>query len=224
MNNSKQFLILVTILGGLVLAWIYQRNAHPQSSQPETAVAQMPAQTQSQEPAMSRGAGRVRAPEAGDFQGNIGNLKADIPSDWREEAPTSSMRLTQFQLPSQSGGVEAAEMAVFNRIGGGVRQNIDRWVNQFVQPDGGSSQAVAETERLTVDGMNVTLVSVTGTYTAGGMSMGGMSVDQPGYGMLAAIVETPEGAYYFKTVGPESIVDYWNAEFRSFIQSMQYVR
>ncbi len=50
--------------------------------------------------------------------------------------------------------------------GGSVQANIERWINQIKQPDGSSSQDKAKTETATVNGLKVTTVDVTGTYTA----------------------------------------------------------
>ena len=163
-------------------------------------------------------------PVRGNGRGNMGNLNVTIPTSWKEEAPASSMRLAQYSLPALTGDTENAELAIFDRIGGSVDQNLDRWYGQFKQPDGSASASHTQKETFTVSGMPVTLVSVKGTYSASSMmmGMGGAPMDKPGYGMLAAIVVSPEGPYYFKMTGPAKTVDGHRNEFRTFINSVSF--
>ncbi|RMF07551.1 MAG: hypothetical protein D6762_07315 [Candidatus Neomarinimicrobiota bacterium] len=157
-------------------------------------------------------------------QGNVGNLQADIPATWQQQAPASSMRLTQFRLPALNGDREDAQLAVFNQIGGTVEQNLNRWYGQFTQPDGSSSASRARRETFQANSMPVTFVTLKGTYSAGPMAMGGAPGDKPHFGLLAAIVSTPEGPYYFKLTGPEKTVDGYEQDFRNFLKSMVYVK
>ena len=66
----------------------------------------------------------------------IGNLTVDVPDGWIQETPQSSMRLTQFKLPSKDSEYNDAELSVFNAIGGTTQDNLDRWYKQFDQIDG----------------------------------------------------------------------------------------
>ncbi len=156
-------------------------------------------------------------------RGNIGNLNATIPDSWQQQTPTSSMRLTQFDIPALGEDTENAQLVVFNRIGGSIDQNLNRWYGQFKQEDGRSSASKTTRETFTANGLAITLVSLKGTYSASMMGMGGAPVDKPGYGMLAAIVSTPEGPYYFKMVGPAHTVDGHQKAFETFLKSMSFV-
>lgn len=170
-----------------------------------------------------RGNTLMEPAQAQAFRGNIGNLKADIPESWTREAPSSGMRLTQFSLPALGGDQENAGLVVFNQIGGSVDQNLNRWYGQFKQPDGSSSATKATRETFTANGLPVTFVSLKGTYTASSMGMGGAPTDQPDYGLLGAIVSSPEGPYYFKLVGPVATVTGHREAFISFLKSMRYL-
>ena len=58
----------------------------------------------------------------------IGQLQAKVPKDWKEEQPSSSMRIAQFRVPGNDGD---GELVVFSGIGGSVDANLNRWYGQF---------------------------------------------------------------------------------------------
>ncbi|MFN8005532.1 MAG: hypothetical protein U0V70_00600 [Terriglobia bacterium] len=151
----------------------------------------------------------------------IGPFSVAIPDGWVEQTPTSSMRKAQFSLPKSEGDPEDAELVAFyfgQGQGGSVEANIDRWIGQISQSDGSSSKDKAKTSTRTVSGMKVTLVDVSGTYTN---TMMGNPAPRPGYRMLAAVIETGEGPWFFKLVGPEKTVAKWAGSFDQFINSLK---
>lgn len=145
---------------------------------------------------------------------NLGAITVTSPSAWQPQPPSSSMRKAQFALPGQ-GGSEDAELVVFyfgSGSAGSVEANLQRWRGQMKGAEG-------ETQKRTVNGMPVTTLDVTGAYAA---SMGPMMQPGPekaGYRMVASIVESPAGAYYFKLTGPEKTVGHWKETFDRFIGS-----
>src|ERR1700682_1549116 len=98
-----------------------------------------------------------------------GDLRYQVPEGWVTEKPSSSMRAAQYKLPKADGDPEDASLVLYffgAGQGGSVSDNIDRWVGQMQQPDGSSSKDKARTNTLTVNGLKVTMVDVSGTYTA----------------------------------------------------------
>lgn len=152
-------------------------------------------------------------------------LQYSIPPGWIQETPATSMRKAQFELPG-AGDADPAELAIFNfpGTGGTVQANLQRWYGQFKQPDGGSTQAAAQTQSMTVNGVPVTVVYVTGTYMepASPMQMGGPTVDKPDYAMLAAIVENGDSPWFIKATGPRATIDHWRDAFNQFVQSFHF--
>ena len=148
--------------------------------------------------------------------GNVGTLSIQFPAEWIQEAPSSSMRVTQFRIPNENG--ENGELAIFNKIGGSVEENLRRWVGQFSQSDGSSSEELATYESKNISGNLFTFMFLTGDYSSGGM-MGNPPVTKTNFAIHAAIVELPEDTYYFKMTGPEKIVKRWKSEFREAIQN-----
>jgi hypothetical protein len=153
-----------------------------------------------------------------------GDLQFKIPDGWASEAPSSSMRVAQYQLSAADGDAEAASLVVFYfgaGQGGPVQANLDRWMGQIQQPDGGSSKDKAKTETLSVNGMNVTLLDVTGAYAGGDMGRAPAQAKE-NYRMRAGVIESPKGAYFVKLVGPEKTVGKWDDSFIAFIKSAEF--
>lgn len=153
------------------------------------------------------------------------SLKFTVPPGWIEEERTSSMRVAQYRLPKAEGDTENGSVVLYyfgQGQGGSTAANIERWVGQMKQADGGSSKAAAKEEHLDVNGLKVTTVDVGGTYVAETMPGSGTFENKPGYRLLAGVVETPNGSYFLKLIGPEKTVVRWNESFLSFVKSFKF--
>jgi len=154
-----------------------------------------------------------------------GDVRFQAPAAWASEPSTSSMRVAQYRLPRAEGDAEDASLIVYyfgQGQGGSAQANLDRWIGQMQQPDGGSSKDKARTEKMTVNGLDVTLLDVSGTYTAEMTPGSGNQQNKPGSRMRAAVIETPKGAYFVKLVGLEKTIARWDGEFLSFIKSFEH--
>ena len=109
-----------------------------------------------------------------------------------------------------------AECAVFYfgpGQGGTVDENIDMWASQF---DG--SPNPKRTVR-TVAGMKITRVEIDGAYLSPGADMKPQG-NKPGYKMLSAIVQGPQGQVFFKFTGPAATVKAAAKDFDALLSSM----
>ena len=188
------------------------------SSQPETARTSAPPEAP---PASPQPVSSVADASGKAVDKSFGPIKAKVPSEWTEQTPSSSMRKAQYALPKAAGDGEDGELAVFYfgpGQGGSVEANIERWIGQISQPDGSSSKDKAKTNKKEIGGMPVTLVDVSGTYSAGMMSN---APPRQGYRMLAAVAETPEGPWFFKLTGPEKTIAKWSSSFDQLISSFK---
>lgn len=161
-------------------------------------------------------------------QSATGELRYKAPESWTAERPTSDMRLAQYKLPKAEGDSEDALLVLYyfgQGQGGTAQANIDRWINQMQQPDGRPSKERARTENITVNGLQVITVDVSGNYS-GGMTPAGMSGEKSGdrsnYRLRAAIVETPNGSYFVKLTGPEKTVARWDQAYADFLKSFEF--
>jgi hypothetical protein len=161
----------------------------------------------------------------GSLQPVAGELRTKVPEGWTTEKPTSDMRVAQYKLPKVAGDGEDALLIVYyfgQGQGGSPQANIDRWINQMKQPDGGSSKDKAKTETLTVNGLQVNTVDVLGNYS-GGMSADSAPADSKAiYRLRAAIVDTPKGSYFVKLTGPEKTVGHWDQAYTAYINSFEF--
>ena len=153
------------------------------------------------------------------------SLKFTVPAGWVEEERSSSMRVAQYRLPKAAGDAEDASLVLYyfgQGQGGSTAANIERWVNQIQQADGGASKDKAKEENLEANGLKVTTVDVSGTYVAETAPGSGSFHNKPGYRLRAAVVETPKGSYFVKLVGPEKTVTQWNESFLSYLRSFEF--
>jgi hypothetical protein len=142
---------------------------------------------------------------------------------WIAEEPSNERRMAQFRLPRAEKDAEDATLVVFFFGGtGGTREaNIERWANQFEQPDGVSSSEVLQSSSRSVGDLEVFDVTLSGTYVAETAPGSSVRVNKPGWRMLASIVETSEGPWYFKLVGPEATVEKWAASYAAYLDSVK---
>lgn len=151
------------------------------------------------------------------------SVEYSIPAGWIMEAPSVQMRKGQYRLPKAEGDSEDAVLAVYHfpGQGGSIQSNIDRWVNQFKKPDGSPVADAARIEKMEVNGRTVTIVDVSGTYSASMGPMAGGAAEKPGYRMLGAIIDTNSGPWFFKLTGPENTISRWEASFTEFVNSLK---
>ena len=152
------------------------------------------------------------------------SLKFTVPAGWVEEQRTSSMRVAQYRLPKAETDTEDASLVLYyfgQGQGGSTVANVERWVSQMKQADG-SAVKDAKEEHLEANGLKVTTVDVSGTYVAETAPGSGTFHNKPGYRLRAAVVETPNGSYFVKLVGPEKTVTQWNDSFLSYVRSFEF--
>jgi hypothetical protein len=154
-----------------------------------------------------------------------GDLQYKAPSGWVKEQPTSGMRKAQFQLPRAEGDSDDGSLVIFYfgpGQGGSAQANLDRWIAQFEQPDGSPSKDRAKTKTMAVNGLTVSLLDLSGTFTAEMTPGAGDRQNKPQSRMLAAVIETPKGPYFVKLVGPVKTVDRWEPDFTAFLNSVEF--
>jgi hypothetical protein len=152
----------------------------------------------------------------------LGPFSMVAPAGWTTKPVTSSMRAADFLLPGKPDA--EAELIVYYFGGegaGSVEDNVNRWLDQFSQPGGKSSRDAAKIEKVKFGGQDATYVSVTGRYATQGMPGGAGPVDKPDQELLAAIVNSPQGPYYFKLVGAKSTVDANAKAFHDMLDSLK---
>ncbi|HEY3101985.1 MAG TPA: hypothetical protein VGJ69_00245 [Pyrinomonadaceae bacterium] len=154
-----------------------------------------------------------------------GELHFKAPDAWVTEKPTSTMRVAQYKLPKAESDPEDASLVLYYfgaSQGGTTQANIDRWIGQMQQPDGSASKDKAKTDNLTVNGLKVSTVDVTGTYTAEMSPGSGDRHNNANYRLRAAVIETPKGNYFAKLVGPANTIAKWDQAFNDYLKSFEF--
>jgi hypothetical protein len=148
-------------------------------------------------------------------EGSAGGIRWTAPASWQVGAP-QPMRAANYTIPAAP-GAEAGGCGVFyfgKGQGGTVDDNLVRWAGQF---EGASAPKKSE---ITVAGMKVHTIAVSGTYLApSGPAMQSQG-KKPGWMLSGAIVEAPDGLVFFKSVGPQTTIQKSQADFDAMIKSI----
>jgi hypothetical protein len=132
------------------------------------------------------------------------------------------MRVAQYKLARAESDTEDASLVLYyfgKDQGGSAAANVERWVSQIQQPDGSKARS-AETS--SISGLKMTTVDGTGTYVAETAPGSGEFLKKPGYRLSAAVIETPNGSYYVKLIGPQNTVRHWLEAYVSYLKSFEF--
>jgi hypothetical protein len=162
-------------------------------------------------PSLTQGTGSESTPTS------AGGVHWTVPSRWGQHPPRQ-MRIATYMIQPAEGDTEGGECAVFHfgsGQGGDVQSNINRWLGQF-EDAGKPDQSTRQ-----VNGLPVTLVSVSGTYLAPGGPMMQSQGKKQNFRLLGAIIEAPEGAVFFKMTGPAKTIGAAEKEFDALVASVE---
>ncbi len=143
---------------------------------------------------------------------------------WVIEEPTSTMRKAQYSLPHADSDSEDASLVVYyfgTGQGGSKEANLQRWAGQFEQPDGSSSEEEMQSSTRTIAGLEVCDAELSGIYIAETAPGSGERVNKADWRMKASIIDTKEGPWYFKLVGPTKTVAKWEASYEAFVKAIK---
>jgi hypothetical protein len=154
-----------------------------------------------------------------DFDG----LKSAAPSSWKEEAPSSRMRLGQFRLPAAKGDEHDAEIVIFKNAGGSARDNVARWKGMFTPPEGKSIDDVSKVEEIKIAGRPATLLDVHGTYLfkQRPFDPADKGEKRPDYRMVGIQFEGPMNLYHIRLVGPAKTVNEYKSGFDEWVKNFK---
>jgi hypothetical protein len=154
------------------------------------------------------------------FAESVAGLKWMAPAGWKSSGSTS-MRAATYPVPPVAGDRDAAECAVYFfgvGQGGSVQANVDRWEGQFKAA--GGRPAPAKVNKITIHGLPVTTIDVSGAYSG----MGGPTAAAPvasDYRLLGAIIESPGGNVFIKFTGPAKTMAANQPRFQQLLDSFE---
>jgi len=153
----------------------------------------------------------------------VAGLSFTIPYRWQSRPVENANRVGQWRvpLPHDEDG-EGAEVAVFYfgpGIGGSAKENIAAWNGLVLDPQG--NPAAAKVSTLTSGGFKITVVSIFGTYEQAVAEPGLPPVAKSKFGLLGAVVETPQGNIYWRLTGPDALVTTMLPLFNKIVASVK---
>lgn len=140
---------------------------------------------------------------------SFSNVKMTVPENWVKEQTNSDMRVVQFFL-KQDDMIGIAGF-YFGNLPDMVDANVDRWKSEFTKID--------NSDRLSLAGGKSIMVSIKGTYKKKPFPMAQDFKEVQNYMMLACIITTKDGPFYFKMVGEASILSEEVSKFKEFLNS-----
>ncbi len=154
----------------------------------------------------------------------LAGMKSTTPGDWKEEAPSNTMRLTQFKLPKADGDKDDAELAVFFFKGGGagaVDANLKRQTAKFTPAEGKDKVEETVDKKFKVGSIDAIYQDVKGTFIKKPFPMAEKGTPMPGYRQLYVLFETKDGQYYMTLLGGEKTVEKHKKGFDAFLKNFK---
>ncbi len=146
-----------------------------------------------------------------------------VPKTWVDAKPLNPVRARQWTVPALKSGGAPGEVVIFffgAGQGGDTKSNIDRWLTNVTAPDG--SPAQSDITMRSVNGFKITQLLVFGTYTNPMAATPGMpATPKPGFGLIGAVIERPEGSFFFRFTGPEALIKSQLVPFTKFLDSVK---
>lgn len=191
--------LLLALLVSVVVAGCDSKAPQPPLASPKPApTGSTPASPHSGTPAATASApasSTAPAASATDPVVSLLGVNVKLPDGWKRNPPANQMRLAEADVPDASGDATKTCLVVFSTAGGSVEENIARWGGQMRDASG---QPVApQSATKTVDGLKITSVSMSGSFSGMG---GGAPKDN--WALHGAIIETPQGLLFIKMTGP----------------------
>ena len=135
----------------------------------------------------------------------VKDIKLTVPKAWKSEKPSNQFRVAQFKIDAVDGDKEGAELVItqFGGGGGGVDDNIRRWINQFEAKDRKTKVTKGKSKL-----GDYVVADVTGTYLKpDGPPIAGKTKPTPGSRVLNVMLMIEDkGVYFLKLSGPEKTV------------------
>ena len=155
------------------------------------------------------------------FAESVAGLSWTPPAGWKSTG-TTSMRAATYPVVAVQGDRDGAECVVYFfglGQGGSIEDNIDRWEGQFKAP--GGKPALAKVTKITVHGLPVTTIDVSGEYSGMAGPTATAPAFVPRYRLLGAIIENPGGNVFIKFTGPAKTMAANQAKFQQLLDSFE---
>ena len=154
-------------------------------------------------------------------------LSFQAPESWQAKKPRFNFTKHELSLPKADGDEKNGRMT-FTISSGSTQKNINRWKTQFKFPAGSDPDKVIAMEKQTIDGYELSLVQIRGTFmeTMGGPFAGGKKTLRENYMMKAVIISPPNAdaksaKCFIKLVGSEKTIKQHAKAYAAMVKSMK---
>jgi hypothetical protein len=167
--------------------------------------------------------GGLRAADDKPSSVEIDGMKAPIPADWKEEKPKNRLRYKQFRLPKAKDDKTDAEIIIFKGLGGKPEENVKRWKDMFIPPEGKNLDDVSKVAEIKIGDKKATLLEVYGTYKHKDAPFDPKAKTElkPDYRMVAVQYDGNDDAYHFRLIGPAATVDQYKKGFEDWLKALK---
>jgi hypothetical protein len=145
------------------------------------------------------------------------SVALEVPGEWRAEKAKGPKSLkAAFRLEAADGDKDPAHATLWYF---GEKGSVDKSVSVFAKMFGTTPDKVKK-ESLDVGGMKATTCEIAGSFTeAQGKKKDKAADPKPGYKLIAAIIEAPDGPWVARLVGPEKTVEKNRETFLKWVKS-----
>ena len=149
----------------------------------------------------------------------MAGMKSKVPDTWKQEAPTSTMRLTQFKLPKAEGDPEDAQLIIFYFKGGSgsAEDNLKRQLAKF------AGKPEVKLDKIKIGTHEAPYQDVTGTYMAKDRPFDPAAkvTEKKDYRQLYVPLVTDQGDFYPTLIGPAKTVEKHKKTFEEFLKNFK---
>jgi hypothetical protein len=166
-----------------------------------------PAETAAANPhaGMAAGMGMGTTPEAAPV------ANSSLPAGWAE-IPNPPMLLAKYVIQGSGDAKAEVNISMLSGIGGGVMANVTRWRNQLGLPPISEEDWSKQARTMDVNGVQGTVVDLTGTDPKTGKKSR----------LIGVIVPQSGATSFYKLMGDEQIVEQQKDVFTKFIQTAKF--
>jgi hypothetical protein len=167
---------------------------------------------------MLLGAGDAGAGDKGTVV-TLSSLKSTTPANWKSQEPANKFRAYQFK-------VDDAELVIFyfgEGSGGSPADNIKRWNDMFVPPEGKTIDDVSKVEKLKVGPAELTYLDVHGTYLSKNPPFDPKAKVErkANYRRLGVYFACEGGPYFIHLTGPAKTVEQNKKAFDEWLKNFK---
>jgi hypothetical protein len=151
----------------------------------------------------------------------LGKLKCRTPADWAKVKPAEPAGYREYRLEPVGDNKTSAQLAIDflgNGNGAGAGEQVKRWEERFLPPEGKNLDDVVRVRTLQVGGAAVTCLDVRGDYQ--GMP-GDPATPRQNYRLLGVYFGTPRGPYLIRLWGPADTVEFYRDGFENWVKAFK---